>query len=128
MHIKQWSAAALVAAAALTTAACGGGPSAAAPSPEANAKKVVELLTQNKTDEATKLMTDEAQKRAAGKSGLEILGNTKMNADCKASDGTKSEEDGVTVVHVPYDCGASKFTVKVQIQDNLVDRIYYKSA
>jgi hypothetical protein len=124
VHIKQWSAAALVAAAALTTAACGGSTAAAA-SPEANAKKVVELLTQNKTDDAKKLMTDAEQKRVAGRSGIDVLGNKRMNADCKTSDGTKSEENGVTVVQVPYECGADKFTIKVQFKDNLVDRINY---
>lgn len=125
MHIKQWFAAALVAAAALTTAACGGGSSAASSSPEANAKKVVELLTQNKTDEATKLMTDAEQKRVAGRSGVDVLGNKRMNANCKASDGTKSVENGVTVVQVPYECGSDKFTIAVQFKDDLVDRINY---
>lgn len=125
MHIKQWSVAALVAAAALTTAACGGGSSAATSSTEGTAKKVVELLTQNKTDEAKKLMTEAEQRRVAGRSGIDVLGNTSMNENCKASDGSKSEEDGATVVQVPYDCGAKKFTIRVQFKDDLVDRINY---
>lgn len=122
MHIKQWSAAALVAAAVLTTAACG------SPSPEANAKKVVELLTENKTEDAKKLMTEAAQKRSEGKSGLEVLGNSKMNEGCKASDGSKTDENGTTVVNVPYDCGADKFSIRLEIKDDLVDRINYAGA
>lgn len=125
MHIKKWSTAALAVAAVLTSTACGGPSSAFAPSTEANAKKVVELLTQNKTDEAKKLMTEAEQRRVAGRSGLDVLDNTSMNASCKASDGTKSEEDGATVVKVPYDCGAKKFTIIVQFKDDLVDRINY---
>lgn len=122
MQIKQWSAAALVAAAVLTTAACG------SPSPEANAKKVVELLTENKTDEAKQLMTEAAQKRLSGRSGLDILGSRNMTAECKASDGTKATEDGADVVNVPYDCGDSRFTIKVQVQGDLVDQIQYEKA
>lgn len=122
MNIKQWSAAALVAAAVLSVTAC------SAPSAEGNAKKVVELLTENKTDDAKKLMTEYAQKSVGARSGLEVLGNTKMNEGCKASDGTKSEEAGATVVSIPYDCGDSKFTIRVQVKDNLVDRINYAGA
>lgn len=122
MNIKQWSAAALVATAVLSATAC------SAPSAEGNAKKVVELLTENKTDDAKKLMTETAQKSVGARSGLEVLGNTKMNADCTTSDGTKSDDAGATIVSIPYDCGASKFTIRVEVKDNLVDKLNYAGA
>lgn len=70
-------------------------------------------------------MTEAEQKRVTGGTGLDILGNKRMNAGCKASNGTKSEENGVTVVQVPFDCDSDKFTIKVQFKDDLVDRINY---
>lgn len=119
--MKQWSAAALAAAAILSIAACG------APSPEANAKKVVELLTDNKVDEAKKLMTEAEQKRVSSRTGLDVLGNKKMHAGCKTSTGTSADDNGTPVVKVPYDCGDKKFEVVVKLEGNLVDRISYNT-
>lgn len=122
MNIKKWSAAAVVAVAVLTSTACG------APSPEANARKVVELLTANQTDDAKKLMTETAQKRYNGRSGLDILGSKNMTASCKAADGTKRQDSGATVVAVPYECGDHKFIIKVKVAGDLVEQITYDQA
>lgn len=121
MHMKQWSAAALAAAAVLSTAACG------APSPEAKAKKVVELLTENKVDEAMEMMTEREKKRSKGRTGLDLLGSTRMHADCKTSTATTKDVEGIPVVHVPYDCGDKKFEVTVKFEGDLVNDISYES-